>query len=147
VSTELETARDPLPDVLTGEVLPAVPENMGRVIEAAREKKRQLDDLIALATEILREESERLGTKTFHFDRKVSLSGGPSVEYDAHDLREALTEAGCPEERISAAIQEEISYKVDRSVLKQLAAANPDYKAAIELAERPVEKRWSAKVS
>ncbi len=39
-----------------------------------------------------------------------------------------------------------ISYKVDRAVLRQLAAANPDYKAAIELAQVEVEESYRASV-
>jgi hypothetical protein len=35
---------------------------------------------------------------------------------------------------------------VNRAVLRQLAAANPDYRAAIELAEHEIEKPYRATV-
>lgn len=146
MTTELDTRRQLL-DVLTGEVLEATPASAARVIVAAREMKSRIQDVIRDATDYLREQSMREGTKTFETaNGKVTLGGGETVEYDVHDLREALTAADCPEDRITDAIKEEISYKVDRSVLRQLAAANPDYKAAIDLAERRVEKPYTASV-
>lgn len=136
----------PLVHVGTGEVLEATPANAAIVIEAARAMKRQVDDVIRYATAILGEESRRLGTKTLRFDRtKVSLTGGPQTDYDAVALRDLLRDAGCPEERINEAVVEEISYKVNRNVLKQLRV-NDDYAAAIDLAKREYEKPWQAKV-
>lgn len=135
-------------NVENGELLPATPENAVTAIKAARRMKDRIQDVVRYATEILAEESRRVGTKTIHRAAGTAvLSGGESIEYDAADLREALTLAGCPEERIDAAITAEISYKVNRSVLKQLASSNQDYKAAIELAERTVEKPYRVSVS
>ncbi len=128
-------------DVETGELLePSVP-NAARVLAAARLMKSRINDVIADATAYLTAEAAHQGTKTFHYDRgTVALNGGPTVDYDPTDLMEALRLAGCPEERIGEAVVATISYKVNRSVLRQLAGANPDYKAAIALAEREVEK-------
>ena len=61
-------------------------------------------------------------------------------------LDELLREAGCPEERIRDAITPVLTYKVNQLVLKQLAGANPDYRAAIELAHRSVEVPWRVSV-
>lgn len=146
--TEIATIQEQsLLNVETGEVLAASVSNAAVVLEAARSMKRRLQLVIDDATAFLLAESQTQGTKTFHTEHgKVELSGGPSVEYDPADLMEALREAGCPEDRVSAAVEETVSYKVNRSVLRQLAGANPDYKAAAELAERNVEKPWRAAV-
>jgi hypothetical protein len=134
-------------DVSSGEILPATVENAATVLRAAREVKQQVDGVIRTTTEYLASESAHHGTKTFDLSAgKLTLTGGASVDYDAVDLMEALRVAGCPDERINEAVVAEVSYKVNRSVLRQLAAANPDYKAAIELAERHVDKPWRASV-
>lgn len=125
-----------LVNVLTGERLPASAENAALVIDAAREMKGRLQDVIRDAEDFLADESRRQGTKTFHVPGfTVSLSGGDSVSYDPEKLAEALRAADCPEERIDAVVVQTISYSVNRSVLRQLVQANPDYKAAAELAE------------
>lgn len=135
------------PDVLTGEMLPATTENAARVIQSAREMKDRIQDVIRNATVFLAEESRRRGTKTLPYGGgRAVLSGGASTEIDPEALRSLLTEAGCPEDRINAAVKEEISYKVDRAVCKQLAAANEDYAAAVELATRPIVKPFSVSV-
>ena len=135
-------------DVQTGEVLPATVSNAARVLEAAREMKRRLNIVVAEATSYLLEESQRRGTKTFRFDGgQVSVAGGPAVEYDADALVFNLRDAGCPEDRIGEAVVAEVSYKVNRSVVRQLAAANPKYREAVRAAERVVEKAYYAKVS
>lgn len=140
--TELATIPELL-NVETGEVLPATAENAAVVLLAARAMKQRLNDVVSETTGWLVEEARRRGTKTL---ASVTLSGGPTLEYDASDLMEALRIAGCPEDRIGEAVVAEITYKVNRSVLRQLAAANPDYRAAIELAERTVEKSYRASV-
>jgi hypothetical protein len=136
VGEELE-----LVDVRTGERLPATVENAARVIETARGLKRQIDEVVRDATAYLIDESKRLGTKTFHApSATLSLQGGSETVYDAEKLRDRLRAAGCPEERIAEAVKEEISYKVDRRVLRSLAGANDAYRAAIESAAETVEK-------
>lgn len=134
-------------DVQSGELLPATVENAARVLAAARAQKTLINRIIEEATSYLVDLSRHSGTKTLHGDEEtITLTGGTSVEYDAHDLIETLREAGCPEDRINAAVVTEITYKVDRGVLRQLAAANEDYRAAIELAQREVEKPYRASV-
>jgi hypothetical protein len=134
-------------NVETGEYLPATVANAATVLLAARSMKHRIDDVIAGVTTFLVGESAVRGTKTLNTgDRTVTLTGGEGISYDAVDLMEALRMAGCPEDRIEQAVTTTVSYKVNRSVLTQLRAANPDYKAAIELAERQVEMPWRASV-
>lgn len=147
MSTDLEIQYGGLLDIQTGEVLPATIDNAARVLHAARATKEHVNAIVTEATAYLVRESAHQGTKTLRGeDETVTVSGGETVEYDAHDLMEALRLAGCPEDRIERAVVAEITYKVDRSVLRQLAAANADYKAAIQLAERTVEKPYRASV-
>ena len=131
----------------TGELLPATVDNAGRVLIAARAMKERVNAIVRETTDYIVSVSEREGTKTLHGEHEtVTLTGGTTTTYDAGDLMELLADAGCPEDRINAAVTATVTYKVDRNVLRQLAAANPDYKAAIELAAREVEKPYSAAV-
>lgn len=135
-----------LVDVRTGEALAPTVENAAIVLDAAREAKRRLDSIIEAATAVALEASRARGVKTFHVEDGIDLvvSGGPTVDYDPLTLAQLLREAGCPEDRIDAVVKAEVTYKVDRSVLRQLVGANEDYRAAADLAKRPVEKRWRA---
>lgn len=131
----------------TGEVLPATVDNAGAVLIAARGIEENLKDLKAEATSFLVAEAERLGKKTLHAEGvTVKVSGGETSEYDAQILEDLLRSAGCPEERIREVVKEEITYTVDKRVLKQLTGANRDYAAAAELARRVVEKPYRASV-
>ena len=134
-------------NVTTGELLEPTLQNAGVVLEQARAMKQIVNDIVAEATAYVASEAARRGTKTLRDgDTEISLSGGTSVDYDAQDLMEALRAADCPEDRIEAAVVAHITYKVDRSVLRQLAGANPDYKAAIDLAAHETEKPYRAAV-
>jgi hypothetical protein len=132
-------------DVTTGELLTPSVDNAARVLNAARAMKANVNEIVSEATAYLVSLSEHQGTKTLHGENEtVTVSGGPGIDYDPLDLREALEAAGCPQDRIEAAVKTEITYKVDRAVLRQLAAANEDYRAAIQLAELEVEKPYRA---
>jgi hypothetical protein len=134
-------------DVSTGEVLEPTIGNAARVLVAARAMKERVNAIVQEATEFLVEMSEHQGTKTLHGDDEtITLNGGPTVDYDYGWLFEELLAAGCPQARIDAAIRTVITYRVDRSVLRQLAAANPKYRAAIERAQIEVEKPYRASV-
>lgn len=147
MSTDLTTYQGLL-DVQTGELLEPSVGNAARCISAARAMKQHANAIVREATDYLVSLAEHQGTKTLHGDGEtITLSGGTSTDYDPADLREALEAAGCPADRIDAAVRMEVTYKVDRAVLRQLAGANPDYKAAIELAERQVEKAYAATIS
>ena len=135
-----------LVNVETGELMPATVENAAIAIIACRNMKARINDLVAETPAYLDREAERRGTKTLHGETEtITLSGGVGDEYDATDLMELLRSAGCPEDRVEAAVVTEITYKVNRSVLKQLSV-NKDYAAAIELARREVEKPYRASV-
>ena len=55
---------------------------------------------------------------------------------------EGLREEGLPEERLAQAVEQIVSYKVKALVLRQLAAANLGYAAAIDAARMTTEKPW-----
>lgn len=136
-----------LVDVATGERLPASVDNALRVLVVARDMKNRLGGVIRDAEAFLAHLSLVQGTKTFHVETgTVELKGGTSTEYDALELIDELRAVGCPEDRITAAVTTEISYKVNRTVLRQLASANPEYAAAAERASRKVETPLRASV-
>lgn len=134
-------------DVRTGELLSPTVDNAAKVLHSARAMKAQVNEIVQEATQWLAQESARRGIKTLHGEHEtVTLTGGTGVDYDPIELMNGLREVGCPENRISQAVIQEVSYKVDRSVLRQLAAANPDYKVAIDLAELEVDRPVRATV-
>src|SRR5262245_57190944 len=132
---------------VTGEVINLTqPTHVAQALDQVREWKRRLDDVRAVLVDALRLESERQGTKTLHMDDGVDvvITGGDTIDYDPASLMDALEEAGCPAERIHAACTPTVIHKINRSVLKQLAGANADYRAAIEAAEITVSKPYNA---
>jgi hypothetical protein len=149
MSTDLERV-DQAPSLLnpeTGELLEATVDNAAAVILACRNVKQRANELVDEATLFAVYEAERLGKKTLHGENEtLVVNGGPSTEYDEQALMELLREVGCPEGRIEEAVVATITYKVNRSVLSQLAGANPQYKAAIELAKREVDKPFRVQV-
>lgn len=138
--------RSELLDVLTGELLPATPENAHAILARLAEMEQTIRTAKSSITEWVIEESSRQGTKTFDTPNgKLVLEGGPETVVEGHDLARLLREAGCPEARIKDVVTEEITYKVNRRVLNQLIAANPDYAAAAELTTSTVERGYRAK--
>lgn len=136
-----------LVDVRTGQFLPATPENAAHVILVAREMKQRITEVVRDAEAYLADLSRVQGTKTFHTDfGKIELAGGESVQYDPYALAVALRAAGCPEQRIEEVVVATVSHSVDRRVLRQLVAANPDYAAAAESASQKVETPLRASV-
>jgi hypothetical protein len=131
----------------TGEVLdltdaPAV----GRALRDVRRLKQQLDEARRILEDALVEESRRVGTKTLHLGSVLAIVyGGEKVEWDVEELWK-LRDAGLPEERLTALIKTEVTYKVDAAVARQIAAANPDYRAIIERARLVVPASWRVSV-
>jgi hypothetical protein len=135
--------RSELLDVLTGEVLPATPENAHAILAHIADMEQTIRTAKAAITDYVIEESVRQGTKTFDIHgSKLVLEGGPTDVVEGHDLAMLLREAGCPEQRIKDVVTEEVTYKVNRRVLAQLIAANPDYRTAAELTTTTVERPW-----
>lgn len=125
----------------SGETLPATPENAAAVLAVLRDLRYRLSDAIRACESVLADESARQGTKTLHVGGfTASVSGGSELVWDIEALRVGLAKAGCPEERIDALIVATTEYKVNQSVARQLAAANPQYAAAVEAAKGRVEK-------
>ena len=133
---------------LTGQLLDLTsPLEVAGALRDLRDVKRQLDELRSFLEGVLRLEAQRQGTKTLHLGAlDAVISGGTRADFDVELLASLLQEAGLPEERLRAAIVETVSYKVNQLVLKQLAGANPDYAAAIELAKTTVETPWRVTV-
>lgn len=124
---------------VTGEILPATAENATHVLAALRDLAARVNDAKALCRELIAEESRRQGTKTLRFGGMVAeVKGGSEVVWDISGLLEGLREKGCPEDRLEALVTATIEYKVNQQVARQLAAANPDYEAAIEAAKERV---------
>jgi hypothetical protein len=112
-------------------------------VDAIRAAKHQLDAARQTLELVLRLEALKQGTKTLHLDGlDVVISGGEKTEYDCELLQQLLQEAGLPENRIREAIVETVSYKVDGRVARQLAGANPAYRAALERAQQTVPIPW-----
>lgn len=119
------------------------PGQVALALQAVRDAKVKLDEVRGLLEQVLRLEARRQGTKTLHLGSLTAeVTGGEKVEYDADELMLRLRAAGCPEERIGEAVQLVVSYKVNRTVLRSLSAANPDYREAIESARRVEPTPW-----
>jgi hypothetical protein len=116
------------------------PSEVAQALADVRDLKKRLDELRALLEGVLRLEGQRLGTKTLHVEgMDAVISGGPRAEYDAELLMSRLRAAGLPEERMGQAVVATVTYKPNAAVLRQLAAANPDYRRAIDASRTTVE--------
>jgi hypothetical protein len=133
---------------LTGQVVDLTrPVEVAGALQDVREVKRQLDELRSLLEGVLRLEALRQGTKTLHLGPlDAVISGGERSEYDAELLSERLRDAGLPEDRLAEAVVQTVSYKVDQRVLRQLAAANPAYKTAVDKSRTVVDTPWRVSV-
>jgi 3-oxoacyl-[acyl-carrier-protein] synthase III len=132
-------ALERFPEILhpaTGELLPATPENAAEILKAVREMRDRLSTVVHVCTDVLAAESRLRGAKTFQVGRVgVKITGGSETVWDIAKLRKGLTRAGCPQERIDGLIVATVEEKVNGTVARQLAAANPAYKKAIEAAK------------
>lgn len=101
-------------------------------------------DLRAIKTELQRAiayEAGRQGTRTLELDggRKVTVTGGVEVQYDAERMEAELRAAGMPEQRIREIIEETVTYKVKAVEAKRAAAANAEYGYIIDSCRTEVE--------
>jgi hypothetical protein len=123
------------------------PWEVARALQSVRDFKRRLDELRELLTGVLRLESQRQGTKTLHLDGMDAIvGGGPRAEYDAELLMSRLRGCGLPEERIAQAVVATVTYKPNAAVLKQLAAANDDYRRAIDASRAVIDAPYYVSV-
>lgn len=133
---------------ITGELVSlGDPLQVCAVLDQVRAMKRRLDEVRAVLEDALRLESERQGTKTLHLgDLTATVSGGQKYEYDHQALADELRELGLPEQRIGELIVQTVTYRVDQRVAKSVAAANPQYAAAIWRNRRAVPDSWRVSV-
>lgn len=125
----------------TGEVISLDdPSGCLRALTEIRDLEAKLRDAKGALTEALSAEFSRLGTKTIELDGvKVELKGGSETVWDVEVL-ERLRDLGLPDERMAALVTTEITYKVNASVAKQIAAANEQYAEVIERAKSTIPK-------
>jgi len=111
-----------------------------KLLAEIRELEQKLRLVKGALTEALVAESSRQGTKTLELNGiKAVVSASDEIIWDVEVLQE-LADLGLPEERMSALITTEISYKVNASVAKQLAGANESYAEVIERAKSRIPK-------
>lgn len=147
MTNEIAT-RPAVPDLRTGELVDLLeaPERIPEILEQLRERRRLLNEWTAAVTETVAELARIGGTKTLNLGgRKVSLTGDSEVSWDVLELQKLL-DAGLPQDRYDTLVTEEVSYKVNASVAKQIAAANPRYKEIVERARTVLPKRGSVKL-
>lgn len=112
-----------------------------KLLVEIRELESQLRELKDGLTDALKYEFSRQGIKTLELNGiKATLGAESEIVWDVGVLYE-LRDHGLPEERMNDLITEEITYKVNGSVAKQIAAANAAYAAVIERAQSRVPKK------
>jgi len=126
---------------VTGEIVSYDdPAGCVRLLGEVRALEQKLKELKADLTLALEQEFSRQGRKTIEVNGvKAELRGGSGIVWDIEVLDELRT-LGLPEERMDELMQAEITYKVNGSVAKQIAAANPEYADVIERAKQKVPK-------
>jgi hypothetical protein len=148
VSTDLVvTAPTELVDARTGEILPATPANALTLLDAARDMRARLMDLVKDCELVLLEESRRQGTKTLHVDGvgTAEITGGSELSWDLETLLE-LRDLGLPEDRYDELVVATVTYRVDARVAKQLEAANERYAEVIDRARSRIDKPFRVRV-
>ncbi len=126
----------PLPT--TGEAIDlAKPADVAAALRTLRDfKAGPLADAIRVLEGVLLEEGERQGTKTLRLGaHEAKLIEKNETAWDVEKLVAGLRRLGCPEDRLDALVTEEVSYKVNGSVARQLAGANERYARAIKRAK------------
>jgi len=123
----------PLPT--TGEAVDlSKPDEVAAALRTLRAfKQGALADAVRVLEEALMVEMERQGTKTLHFEGMTAkLVEKTETTWDVEALRKGLDRAGCPPGRIDELIVPEVTWKVNASVGRQLASANPKYERALK---------------
>ena len=125
----------------TGEVVSSDdPAGCLRVLTEVRELEARLRELKAGLTDAIANECSRQGTKTLELNGyKAELRGGSEIVWDV-ELLEGLRDLGLPEERMSALITTEVTYRVNANEAKRIASVNPEYAEVIERAKSIIPK-------
>jgi hypothetical protein len=147
--TELAVREQPMMVLPTGEQIDLRdPAQVAGGLDQVRDLEQRLRAFRHLLSDVLRLESLRRGTKTLHLDGgwTAVVSGGSRPEYDTELLAERLQAAGLPNDRLDDLIQTVVTYKVNAQVARQLAAANPAYKAALQEARTEAPAAWRVSV-
>ena len=123
----------------------STPDGAGYALKALDGWYGELRDYLV---SVLHEEAEQRGTKTLHLaEVTVEVWGGPDARlvWDVEKLRDLITQAGLPQERIDLLIRTKVTYDVDGNVARQLRGANPAYAAALDAAVEHAPARRGAK--
>lgn len=113
-----------------------------QALAALRNFESQVKEAKGILTQAIVDRSRVLGSKTIYLPdgSKAEIRGGPESVYDVTEIEENLRALGIPEERLREIIIEEVSYKLSVREAKRAAAANEDYAAVIENAQKTEEK-------
>jgi hypothetical protein len=140
--TDIEQPGMELVIPMTGELISRDdPASCARALYEIKELEAKLKLLRNALSEVLLEESYRVGGKTLHFHGGVTAKiGTPAdISWDYHILAE-LINAGLPAERFEALVQIEQTFKVNGSVVKEIEGANPVYAEIIGRARTRVPR-------
>jgi hypothetical protein len=132
----------------TGEIVALDdPEQCARALSEIDDLKLRIRELEARLRETLLEESVRVGSKTLHFPGGMTakIATPTDISWD-HTVLWELVEAGLPEDRFNMLVQEEVSYKVNQSIVRELCGANTRYEEIIERAKTRTPRSASVRV-
>jgi hypothetical protein len=138
-----------LPNPITGELvrtndLAAI----GRTLQQIRDKKRELDDFVAVFTNAAYELAAQQGQRTFHLGQMtVEIGAETQTDWDVELLSRELGLAGLPQQRLDQLITATVSYKVNANIAKQIAGSSKRYADIIERAKLTIPKRRYAGVT
>ena len=130
-------------DPTTGELVPYddLPA-LAVAVAGIRAYRDKLNDTLAAFSDAIIQQSKQQGTMTMNVGAAVvKVSADSEVQWDIPALQDGLLEAGIPQERLDQLIVAKVEFKVNGTVARQLAGANPEYKAAIEAAKIRVPKK------
>lgn len=133
----------------TGEILSRDdPAGCARVYAEIKELETKLRALRGALADVLLEDSAKKGTKTLHYEGgfTAKVSTPDDVHWD-HDVLEELLQAGLPPDRYEALVKAEVTFKIDRSVVRALSGANPVYAEILERAQTRFPKTPSVTVA
>ena len=121
---------------MTGEILSRDdPASCARVFHEVKELEAKLKALRAALADAILDESERQGSKTLHFEQgyTAKVATPMEIQWDLDILAELL-DAGLPGARYEALVREEVTHKVDGSIIRELEGANSAYAEIINRA-------------